>query len=382
MKRRSKPRDKIRITLTENYFAVIMAGGGGTRLWPLSRQSRPKQMLQLIDDHTLFQIAVRRLETLFPPERILVVTNKEHSLELRKQAPELLEENFLLEPQPRGTAPAIGLAAAFLSKRAPDATMAVLTADHYIGNEAEFRNHLLAAKELADQGYLVTLGIEPTYAATQYGYIQMGDSLGEVGGYPAYKVQRFKEKPDAAEAQMMLDAGHYAWNSGMFIWKAERIWAEFAQQMKKLQAALEKISRAWGTAESDKVMNYEWPRIAAQTIDYGIMEHAKEVAVIPAKGMEWNDVGSWSSLFEVLGADENGNLVRHEMHLDFESRNSLVFENKVHGNGQDRIIVTVGVHDLVVVDTGDVLLVCSKERSQDLRKVIELLKEKGLQRYL
>lgn len=363
--------------MTENYYAVIMAGGGGTRLWPLSRQSRPKQMLQLIDDHTLFQIAVKRLETLFPPERILVVTNKEHSLELRKQAPELVEANFLLEPQPRGTAPAIGLAAAFLKKQTPGAVMAVLTADHYIGNEAEFRSHLLAARELAEQGHLVTLGIDPTYAATQYGYIQMGESLGEVGGYPAYKVQRFKEKPDATEAQRMLDAGGYAWNSGMFIWKVERIWNEFTQHMKNLHAALEKISTAWGTADFAKVLDYEWPRIAAQTIDYGIMEHARDVVVIPAKGMEWNDVGSWPSLFEVLGADEHGNLVRHDLHFDFESRNSLI-----HGNGKDRMIVTVGVENLVVVDTGDVLLICSKERSQDLRKVIELLKEKGLQRYL
>ncbi len=363
--------------MTENFYAVIMAGGGGTRLWPLSRQSRPKQMLQLIDDHTLFQVAVKRLETLFPPEHILVVTNAQHAIELRKQAPELLEQNFLLEPQPRGTAPAIGLAMAYLKKQDPGAVMAVLTADHYIGNEAEFRSHLLAAKDLADKGHLVTLGIEPTYPATQYGYIQMDDSLGKIGGYPAYKVQRFKEKPDSAEAQRMLDAGHFAWNSGMFVWKAERIWTEFAQHMPKLLTALDKISAAWGSPEFDKVLNFEWPRIDAQTIDYGIMEHAKDVAVIPAKGMEWNDVGSWSSLFEVLGTDENGNLVRHGNHLDFESRNSLV-----QGNGQDRMIVTVGVENLVVVDTGDVLLVCSKARLQDLRKVIELLKEKGLQRYL
>lgn len=363
--------------MTENYYAVIMAGGGGTRLWPLSRQSRPKPMLKLIDDYTLFQMAVKRLETLFPPERILVVTNQPYSIELRRQSPELLEENFLLEPEPRGTAPAIGLAAAYLGKHDPQAVMAVLTADHYIGNEAEFRRHLLAAKELADKGLLVTLGIEPTYASTLYGYIQMGESLEPAGSYPAYKVHRFKEKPDAAEAQRMLDAGNYAWNSGMFVWKAERILAEFAAHMPGLHAALEKISAAWSRPDFADVLNYEWPRIAAQTIDYGVMEHAKDVIVIPAKGMEWNDVGSWPSLFEVLGADEHGNLVRHELHLDFESHNSLV-----HGNGTDRMIVTVGVQDLVVVDTGDVLLICSKERSQDLRKVIELLKEKGLQKYL
>jgi mannose-1-phosphate guanylyltransferase len=334
-------------------------------------------MLQIIDDLTLFQVAVKRLETLFPPEHILVVTNQQHAVELRKQAPELLESNFLLEPQPRGTAPAIGLAAAYLRKVDPKAIMAVLTADHYIGNEAEFRSHLLAAKELAAKGHLVTLGIEPTFPATQYGYIQMGESLGDVGGYPAHKVVRFKEKPDAAEAQRMLAAGNYAWNSGMFVWQVDRIWNEFAQHMQKLHAALEKINAAWATANIDEVLNYEWPRIAAQTIDYGIMEHAQNVAVIPAKGMEWNDVGSWSSLFDVLGSDEKGNLVRHGLHFDLDSRNSLV-----HGNGTDRMIVTVGVENLVVVDTGDVLLICSKERSQDLRKVIELLKEKGLQRFL
>ncbi|MEX2161759.1 MAG: mannose-1-phosphate guanylyltransferase [Anaerolineales bacterium] len=363
--------------MTDNYYAVIMAGGGGTRLWPLSRQSRPKQMLQLIDDATLFQMAVRRLERRFPPERILVVTNAAHCIELQQQAPELAKENFLLEPQPRGTAPAIGLAAAFLHSRHPGAVMAVLTADHYIGDKGEFGRYLLAAHDLALQDHLVTLGIEPTYPATQYGYIQMGDSLGLAGDFEAFTVQRFKEKPELAEAQQMLADGHYAWNSGMFIWKVDRILAEFEQQMPKLHAALLKISRAWGQPDFETVLTYEWPRISAQTIDYGIMEHAKDVAVIPARNMAWNDVGSWSSLFEVLKLDGNGNLVLHKHHVDFDSRNSLV-----HSNSEERMIVTVGVHDLVVVDTGDVLLICDKTRSQDLRKVIELLKEKGLQRYL
>lgn len=363
--------------MNDNYYAVIMAGGGGTRLWPLSRQSRPKQMLQLIDDLSLFQAAVQRLETVFPRERVLVVTNAEQVAELRKQAPELAEKNFLIEPQPRGTAAAIGLAAAFLRSQHPGSIMAVLTADHYIGNPAEFRRHLLAAKELADQGHLITLGIDPAYAATQYGYIQMGDGLADVGGTPAYKVLRFKEKPDAAEAEKMIADGHFAWNSGMFIWKVDRIWEEFTLHMRTLHAALEKISAAWGAPNFEKVIAYEWPRIAAQTIDYGIMEHAEDVVVIPAKGMEWNDVGSWSSLFDVLAVDGNGNLVLHEKHLAFDSRNSLV-----HSNGQERMIVTVGIQDLVVVDTSDVLLICSKDRSQDLRKVIEILKEKGLQKYL
>lgn len=363
--------------MTENYYAVIMAGGGGTRLWPLSRQSHPKQMLQLIDDLSLFQTAVRRLERMFPPERILVVTNAAQAAALQAQAPELPTNSFFVEPQPRGTAPAIGLVAAALRAKDPNAIMAVLTADHYIGNGEAFLSHLEAARFLAEQGRLVTLGIEPTYAATQYGYIQMGEELGTVGGYPAYKVLRFKEKPLADEAHTMLDKGGYAWNSGMFIWRIESIWSEFKRQMPDLYEALEKIGAAWGKPDLQAVLDYEWPRLAAQTIDYGIMEEAKDVAVIPAREMAWNDVGSWSSLFEVLGVDGNGNLTLHPHHIDFDSRNSLV-----HSNGQERMIVTVGVQDLVVVDTGDVLLICSKERSQDLRKVIELLKERGLQKYL
>lgn len=361
----------------QSFYAVIMAGGGGTRLWPLSRQARPKQMLQLIDEHTLFQMAVRRLESLFPPERILVVTNAAHSVELQKQAPELASVNFLIEPQPRGTAAAIGLAAAFLHSQHPGSVMVVLTADHYIGNAVEFQGHLRAARELALQGHLVTLGIEPTFPATQYGYIQMGEKLGDVGGYPAYRVQRFKEKPDAAEAQRMLAAGHYAWNSGMFIWQTARILDEFRQHMPELHKTLAEIGGAWGSENFDKVLKETWPRIAAQTIDYGVMEHAKDVAVIPAKGLEWNDVGSWTSLFEVLDVDGDGNIVVHPQHLGLDSHGSLV-----HSNNMERMIVTVGIQDLVVVDTGDVLLICSKERAQDLRKVIELLKEKGLQKYL
>lgn len=366
--------------MTQNYYAVIMAGGGGTRLWPLSRQAHPKQMLQLIDDNSLFQIAVRRLERLFPKERILVVTSARQLDQLREQAPELERDNFLVEPQPRGTAPAIGLVAAYLQSKDPGAIMAVLTADHYIGNGQAFLSHLEAARDLAAQGKLVTLGIEPTYAATQYGYIQMGEEIGAVGEYTAYKVQRFKEKPDAAEAQKMLASGSYAWNSGMFIWQVATIWQEFKRQMPDLHEALTKISSTWGQPEFEQVLSYEWPRVAAQTIDYGVMENAKDVAVIPARDMAWNDVGSWSSLFEVLGVDDNGNLNMRRgatQHIDFESRNSLV-----HSNADDRMIVTVGVQDLVVVDTGDVLLICAKERSQDLRKVIEVLKERGLQKYL
>jgi mannose-1-phosphate guanylyltransferase len=360
-----------------NVFAVIMAGGGGTRLWPLSRVSRPKQMLPLIEERTLFQVAVQRLRSLFPPERILVVTGADHAAELKAQAPELLSGNFLLEPQPRGTAAAIGLATAFLRAAYPGATMVVLTADHYIGDEAGFHACLEAAVQLAELGKLVTLGIHPEYAATQYGYIHMGKSLGTFSGLPAFEVVRFKEKPSQAEAEKLVADGEHAWNSGMFIWKADQIADEFKKHMPDLYAVLEKVEKAWGSAAQQKTLDNEWPRLATQTIDYGVMENAKNVAVIPGKELGWNDVGSWTSLFDVLKPDGQGNVVVHRQHFDLDSWNSLV-----HSNEQERMIVTVGVHDLVVVDTGDVLLICSRDRAQDIRKVIELLKEKGLQRYL
>ncbi len=354
-----------------------MAGGGGTRLWPLSRQARPKQMLPLIEDRTLFQTAVQRLSGLFPPERIVVVTSKGQSEELRKQSPELPASNFLIEPEPRGTAAAIGLVAAHLQTKHPGAIMVILTADHYIGNEVEFHRHLESAVELANEGKLVTLGIEPSYPATLYGYIQQGRPLGKRGDYETFEVKRFKEKPSKEEAERMIAGGDHTWNSGMFIWKAQRIWEEFELQMPDLHAALVKIQKVWGTLELGEVLGYEWPRIAAQTIDYGVMENARDVAVIPAKDMDWNDVGSWNSLFDVLELDDSGNLIIGEKYLGIDSRNSLV-----HSNGQGRMIVTVGVSDLVVVDTGDVLLICSKESSQDLRKVIARLKENGLENYL
>jgi mannose-1-phosphate guanylyltransferase len=361
----------------QHTYAVIMAGGGGTRLWPLSRQSRPKQMLPLIEERTLFQIAVQRLSGLFPPERILVVTSRQQAAELQTQAPELPAENYLIEPQPRGTAAAIGLAAAALAARDSQAIMAVLTADHYIGNEAGFHHCLQAAVQVAESGRLVTLGIMPTFAATQYGYIHMGKSLGHFDGFEAFEVTRFKEKPNLEEAERLLASGDHVWNSGMFIWQTSRIMAEFQRQMPELYAAVEALRAAWGKAEFAGLLEHEWPRIAAQTIDYGVMEQAENVAVIPAAELAWNDVGSWTSLFEVLKADGQGNLVLHDEHLDLDSWNSLV-----HSNGQKRMIVTVGVKDLVVVDTGDVLLICARDHAQDIRKVIEALKEKGLQHYL
>jgi mannose-1-phosphate guanylyltransferase len=363
--------------MSDHYYAVIMAGGGGTRLWPLSRRHRPKQMLQLGGERTLFQIAVDRLEGLFPPKRILIVTASKQALALQEQVPEIQSGNFLLEPEPRGTASAIGLAAAALKLRDPEAVMAVLTADHYIGDEEKFLKVLKAAESVAKDGYLVTLGIRPTFASTGYGYIQQGKKLGSFGGFDAYQAERFKEKPAEAQAKEMLESGNHAWNSGMFIWQVERILEEFARQMPELSSSLEVIADAWETPERDKVLNRKWSALKAETIDYGIMENAVRVAVIPTAGLKWNDVGSWDSLFEVMAADAQGNIISHDEHINIGSTNTMV-----HSEGSKRLIVTIGVEDMVIVDTDDILLVCSKDRAEDVRQAINQIKEKGQERFL
>ena len=354
----------------DHYYAVIMAGGGGTRLWPLSRKTQPKQMLRLIDERSLFQIAVHRLAGIFPPERILVITVADQAAELRGQTPEIPAENFLLEPMPRGTASVIGLAGIFLKERDPQAVMAVLTSDHFIGNEDKFKRLLSAGLQVALDGYLVTLGIEPTSPATGYGYIQKGDSIGTYDGLSAYHALRFKEKPDESQAIAMLASGDHAWNSGMFVWQVSQIMKEFDRQMPDLAARLEKISRAWSTPDRQVVLDREWLAIKAETIDFGIMEGARKVAIIPAEGLNWSDVGSWDSLFEVLNPDQDGNIVIHGQHVNLDTSDSLIYSNQ-----DQRLIVTIGVENLVVVDTGDVLLICSKKQAQKVRQIVNQLKQ-------
>ncbi len=358
--------------MSDNFYAVIMAGGGGTRLWPLSRQAKSKQMLRIIDDRSLFQIAVQRLEGVFPPERILIVTVADQAAELRQQAPEIPAENFLIEPMPRGTASVIGLAGIVLQERDPDAMMAVLTSDHFIGDEAKFKHLLRAAMQVAQDGYLVTLGIEPTSPSTAYGYIQRGESIGVYHGLNAYSALRFKEKPDQSQAVSMLASGDHAWNSGMFVWQVKQVMDEFARQMPELSSQLEVISKAWSTSDREKVLEMEWPLIKAETIDYGIMEGAQKVAVVPAKGLNWSDVGSWDSLFDLLTPDRAGNIIISGQHIGLDTSNSLVYHSQ-----EDRLVVTIGIENLVVVDTDDVLLVCHKDEAQKVRQVVGQLRAAG-----
>lgn len=364
--------------MTEHAYAVIMAGGGGTRLWPVSRREKPKQLLPLLGAETLFQSTVARLENLFPPERILVVTVAEQAREMQQQVPAIPVENYLIEPAPRGTASVVALAAAVLQKRDPQAVMAIQTADHHIRNRDLFNYLITTALQVADQNYLVTLGITPTFPSTGYGYIQQGEPLPGDYKYPVYTVKSFKEKPDEVTAQQLLRSGDHSWNSGMFVWRVDAILAEIEKQMPGLFDAVNKISSAWNTPEKDEVLRVQWNDLKSQTIDYGIMEKAERVAVLPAGGLGWSDVGSWDSLFEVLMPDMNGNVATNaQHHLALDTHNTLVYST-----GDERLIVTIGLDDMVVVDSGDVMMICKVDQSQKVKDVVEHLRKHNQEKYL
>jgi mannose-1-phosphate guanylyltransferase len=360
----------------KHTYAVIMAGGGGTRLWPVSRRKHPKHVLPLLGEETLLQSTLRRMEGLVPAERILVVTTAEQAVQLQAQAPGIPSGNFLLEPQPRGTASVVGMAAAILAKRDPDAVMLVLPSDHFIRNRDLFQLVMRVAVQVAQEGYLVTLGIKPTFPSTGYGYIQQGEALEKKFDYPVYKVVRFTEKPDEKKARKMLSGGDHSWNSGMFIWRADRILDEFHRLMPELASALKKIGAAWATADQKTVLESEWQQLKEATIDYGVMEHARHVAVLPAGGLEWSDVGSWDSLFDVLLPDGDGNVVVNSDLLPLETHNTLVY------SAEKKLVVTIGVDDLIIIDSGDALLVCHRDQAQQVRQAIENLKKTKRNRYL
>jgi mannose-1-phosphate guanylyltransferase len=355
------------------YYALIMAGGSGTRLWPLSRKNRSKQSLKLVGDRTMFQHAVERLTPDFPLESIFVVTREDQSALLSSQEPDLPSSNFINEPRGRGTAPAIGLAAIHLRQRDPEAVMAVLTADHYITNTEHFRGVLEAASLAAGDGHLVTLGIKPASPSTGFGYIQQGESLGTVNDFPVFHVEGFTEKPELDVAQKMVASGGYSWNSGMFVWRVDRILEEFQNQMPELYAQLMEVEAAIGNPDYKAVLGRVWDQVSEQTIDYGIMENAADVVVIPVD-IGWTDVGNWASLAELLSPDQDGNIFVGP-YQEVDTHNTLIFGGK-------RLVATIGVQDLVIVDTEDALLICAKGREQDVREIVEQVKKSGDSKWL
>ncbi|MBN1679695.1 MAG: mannose-1-phosphate guanylyltransferase [Anaerolineae bacterium] len=357
----------------DNFYALIMAGGGGTRLWPLSRKSRPKQMLPLVEERSMFQMSVERLD--IPPERIFIVTGREHVEMLHEDVPEIPIENYIVEPFGRDSGPAAGLGIIHIQQRDPEAVVAILGSDHYIADTVKFNRTLVAAHNLATRGHIVTLGVSPSYPSTGFGYIKRGEQLDVVEGFQCYHSAGFTEKPDGDTAIHFLTTGLYSWNSGMFICKANQVLNEFARQQPAMYAQFEMIAHAIGHAEYDDTLGRVWSTMKKISLDYAVMECADNMVVIPVD-MGWSDVGSWSSLGEVLAADLDGNVSQSHgsAHIKIDTKQTLIVS--------DRMVVTIGIEEIVIVDTDDVLLVCHRDRSQDVRQVVARLKDAGDDTYL
>ncbi|WP_242655998.1 mannose-1-phosphate guanylyltransferase [Desulfofundulus australicus] len=353
------------------FYAVIMAGGAGERFWPLSRRDRPKQFLSLVGERTMLQLTFDRLAGLVPPENVLVVTGINYIETVRQQLPEIPPENIVAEPCGRDTAAAVGLGALHVLRKDPRGIMAVLPADHYIAHVRRFQSVLQAGVSLAAGGqWLVTMGITPTRPDTGYGYICQGELLEYHEDIPVYRVERFTEKPGPEKARQFLAAGCYLWNSGMFIWRADLIYRLIEEHLPALAAGLAEIGRAMDRGSCQEVLSRVYPRLPKVSIDYGVMEKAPNVLVLPGN-FGWDDVGSWPALERCRETEENGNVIEARG-VFLETRNSII-----HAPG--RLVATLGVENLVVVDDGECLLVCRKDRAQELKRLTAALKEAGLE---
>lgn len=358
--------------------AVIMAGGSGTRFWPESRSGLPKQLLRLIGERTMIQSTVDRLAGLAPLERTLIVTSQQHLAEIGKQLPDLASSSLIGEPCRRDTAPCIGLAALAVLRRDPDATMVVMPADHVISPAKAFHDAIELAQELVNKSAatLVTFGIRPTYPAESFGYIECGERLPNrpPGATPVFHVTRFREKPKADVARQFVDAGNFFWNSGIFVWKASTILAALSQQQPEMVAHLEAIAAAFDTPQFTEVLTREFAAIRGVSIDYAVMEHARDVLVVEAP-FTWDDVGSWQAIARLQGGDQQQNTISGK-HLGLRTSGSIIRASDEH------LVVTLGVSDLIVVHTPDATLVANKHDEESIRELVKLIAEQGWQEYL
>ena len=355
--------------------AMIMAGGGGTRFWPRSRVRRPKQFLTVTGERSLLQAAYDRIEAQTQPERTWIVTSAAHREETSRQLPQLPASQIVGEPCGRDTAACIALGAAIIARQDPEAVIAVTPADHVIEPGQEFRRAIQAAEQMALEhpAALVTFGIVPTFPATGYGYIHRGVELCTRQGVLVYRVLGFREKPDHDTAERFVTSGEYFWNGGIFVWRAATILKAFAQMQPALFQAIERIAGAWGTKTQDEVFQREYQALPKISIDYAIMEKAPEVLVVKAP-FQWDDVGSWLALERMNPQDADGNTVLAR-HLGLKTRNCVIVGDP------DRLLATVGLENLLIIQDGNATLIADKREENSIKQVVELLKQKGLEGY-
>jgi mannose-1-phosphate guanylyltransferase len=356
-------------------LVLIMAGGAGTRFWPKSRERHPKQLLPIVGEGTMLQNTVRRLQPLVPAENMFVISNSVQHPGIVEQLPMLPAENIIVEPRPKNTAACIGLGAVMLQKREPDGVMIVLPADHLIGDDEVFRETLLnAGKIAAEKDVLITIGIQPSFPATGYGYIQFSDERISAGQAHAYRVKTFAEKPNLETAKRFLDSGDFLWNSGIFVWRIPVIMGQIEEYMPHLYDGLREIAPALGKPEQSQIIDRVYQQIKSISIDYGVMEKARNVLVLRGQ-FHWNDLGSWDEVYKLLPKDQDYNVTGDRPHVLLDSSGCLI---DVPG----KTVAAVGLRDLMVVETEDALLICPRSRAQDVKDLVELIKRRKLHHLL
>lgn len=357
-----------------NRFATILAGGGGTRFWPLSRQDLPKQLLNISGNDIMLNDTIQRFDGVIPMENTIIVTHRSQATLLESiMHTSVHASNILVEPVSKNTAASILLAALYIEKNHGESLMIVFPSDHHITQEEKFRTKLEEACQIAiETDKIVTIGIKPTFAATGYGYISCKrEPLMDIP-CPVYEVAEFVEKPTFVKAKSYLETGHYLWNSGMFIWKTSTIIDNFKRFLPRLYKTMLPLIAYLGTDQEEEMMNQIYPLLQNISIDYGILERCDEVVVLEGD-FGWNDIGSWDALGAIFPPNEEGNIVKAN-YVGIDTRNSIIY-------GEKRLITTIGLDHLIIADTEDALLICAKDRAQDIKDMVIMLKEKGLQEY-
>lgn len=349
-----------------NYYGLILAGGRGTRFWPRSRRARAKQVLNFLGERSLIQNTVERLRPVLPPERIWVLTSEQLRGEILRQLPEVPRRQIIAEPAQRNTAPCIGLAAHILQSLDPDSVMGVFPADHVIGKSSRYIRLVKPAFRAAEQGNIVVLGIEPRWAETGYGYIEFPKGT-RPGSAEPVKVRSFREKPDARTAARFLKAGNFYWNAGMFFWRTSVLLEALRQFQPKTWSLLAALP-AYGSRRFNQAVEEAFPRCENISIDYAVLEKARNVVGLAADDIGWSDVGSWNAVYELLPRDANGNAVASEALVDGASG--------CYVDAKGKLVALLGVKDLVVVDTPDALLIADRNRSQDVGNLVKALEQK------
>jgi mannose-1-phosphate guanylyltransferase len=375
------PAGRVEMGKGKPVYVAIMAGGGGTRFWPWSREKRPKQVLPIISKRSMIWETVDRLRPFIAPEKIFIVTSRSQAEDLHRQVPQVPRRNLLLEPVGKNTAPCLCLAALHIQKIDPTAVMVALPADHFISDRPGFLKTLRAAvKFAATQNLLITLGIRPTEPETGYGYIQKGGTLGSVQGLPVFRAKTFREKPTLSKARAYLRRGDYFWNSGIFIWQAGVFLKAVKKFLPRLYGEMMPLQDSLGSPRERRALEKIYARAQSVSVDYGIMEKADNVALMEAR-FSWNDVGSWAALGKIWPKDREGNTLSGGTKrapvriLAIDSSGCVI-------RGEEKLIAVIGLQDFIVIEAGNAFLVCPRERAQEVRRVLQELKDRGWKEYL